>query len=422
MYTFKIAIIGLGYVGLPLAFAFQKKYKVIGYDISKKRIDSLNNGFDETNEITPDRFINAKNLSFSNTSSDLSDANVYIVTVPTPITESKIPDLSFLESASLEISKYLNNGDIVIYESTVYPGATEEICVPILEQGSSLKLNADFYIGYSPERINPGDMSHRIEDIKKITSGSNEYSARKIDNLYDSIIDAGTHPVSSIKVAEAAKVIENVQRDLNIGLVNELSVIFDKLKIPTHEVINAASTKWNFHKYIPGLVGGHCIGVDPYYLTFKSQSLGYTPDVILAGRKSNEEITNFIANKCIKTLVSRNKLNHGSKILVLGATFKENCPDTRNSKVPELCTKIVDFGLNVDIYDPLMSQDNTNSADGRINYINEPDGKYTAVIIAVKHNIFIEKGSQWIRNLSIKDGLIFDLKNTFPDEGDFTYL
>ena len=335
--NFKIGIIGLGYVGLPLAVEFSKKFNVVGFDIDSKRVLQLKKGIDKTNEVSKRQILNSsKSLEFTVSTETLSTANFFIVTVPTPITKSKQPDLKSIVSASRMIGSFLKQGDIVVYESTVYPGVTRDICIPILENKSKLKLNHDFFVGYSPERINPGDKSHRVNDITKVVSGSDAYSLKAISLVYKSIIDAGIHKASSIEVAEAAKVIENTQRDLNIALANELSIIFNKIGIDTKEVIEAASTKWNFSPFYPGLVGGHCIGVDPYYLTYKSELLGHNPEVILSGRNLNDNMPSHIVDSLKKTLKSKNKSLMHSKVLIMGYTFKENCPDTRNTKVLDL--------------------------------------------------------------------------------------
>jgi len=355
----KIAIIGLGYVGLPLAHAFSTKYKVVGFDISQSRIDELRNGYDRTLELSEEQVKEAisNGMEFTNQIEDIKDCNIYIVTVPTPIDEHKTPDLTPLLKASETIGKVLKPNDIVIYESTAYPGATEEDCVPILEKVSGLKFNEDFYCCYSPERINPGDKEHTVTKILKVTSGSTPEIAKHIDELYKSVITAGTHLAPSIKVAEAAKVIENAQRDINIAFVNELALIFDKLGIDTHDVLKAAGTKWNFLPFKPGLVGGHCIGVDPYYLTYKAKEVGYHPEVILAGRRINDNMGVHVANKVVKLMIHKGYIIKGSKVLVLGITFKENCPDIRNSRVIDVIRELQEFGCNVDVYDPWADEE-----------------------------------------------------------------
>ena len=382
--------------------------------INSQRISELNNGIDSTLELTNSELILAKELKFSHKSEDLASCNFYIITVPTPITKSNEPDLSPLINATKIVGEYLVKGDYVVYESTVYPGATEEDCAPILEKISGLKLNQDFFLGYSPERINPGDKKHRIADIRKITSGSSPEAALFIDKLYKTIISAGTYLASSIKVAEAAKVIENTQRDVNIALINELSLIFNELEISTEEVLDAAGTKWNFLPFKPGLVGGHCIGVDPYYLTYKAQSVGYEPEIILAGRKLNDEMSLHVSNRLIAKMTERNIEVSGSKVLVMGLTFKENCPDIRNTKVIDVVKILEEFHIDVDIYDPWIDSV-TADKNYDLNVISEPKkGEYDAVIIAVAHNIFIEKGIEFIKSLVKSDHVIFDVKYLFP--------
>ena len=357
--NYKLAIIGLGYVGLPLAHAFSSKYKVVGFDIAQWRIDELKNGIDRTLELDESQVNEAiaHGMEFTNQLEEIADCNIYIVTVPTPIDKHKKPDLTPLIKASETIGKVLKKDDVVIYESTVYPGATEEECVPVLEKFSGLKFNEDFFCGYSPERINPGDKEHTVTKILKVTSGSTPEIAEKIDDLYKSVITAGTHLAPSIKVAEAAKVIENSQRDINIAFVNELAVIFNKLGIDTNAVLDAAGTKWNFLKFKPGLVGGHCIGVDPYYLTHKAQEIGYNPEIILAGRRLNDNMGVYVANQVIKLMIKKGHKIEGSKTLVLGITFKENCPDIRNSRVIDVIKELQDFGCDVDVYDPWVDSE-----------------------------------------------------------------
>jgi UDP-N-acetyl-D-galactosamine dehydrogenase len=383
----KIGIIGLGYVGLPLAVEFGKIIEVIGFDINKERINELRKGHDRTKEVDAPELKASANLQYSCDTNDLKNVNYFIVTVPTPVDEFKKPDLKPLESASKTVGSVLKKGDIVIYESTVYPGCTEEICVPILEKVSGLKFNVDFFCGYSPERINPGDKLHGVTTIKKVTSGSTPAIAEKIDQLYLKIIKAGTYKASSIKVAEAAKVIENSQRDVNIAFVNELALIFDRLGIDTHEVLEAAGTKWNFLPFKPGLVGGHCIGVDPYYLTHKAESVGYHPEVILSGRRINDNMGIYIANTVIK-LMARNSLSiHKAKVLVLGITFKENCPDIRNSRVVDVIRELQSFGTHVDIYDPHADELEVKNEYG-LNLVLSANQKYDAVILTVSHREF----------------------------------
>ncbi len=408
----KIAIIGLGYVGLPLAIEFGKKYHVIGFDIDVNRIIELNNGEDRTLEANLVDLQTAKegskinSLNFSFDASDLNDCNVFIITVPTPIDQFKKPDLTPLLKASEMLGKILKRGDIVIYESTVYPGCTEEDCVPVLEKFSNLKFNLDFYCGYSPERINPGDKINTLTKIKKVTSGSTPEVAVKVDELYKSIISAGTFLAKSIKVAEASKAIENAQRDVNISFVNELSLIFDRMGIDTNDVLDAAATKWNFLKYKPGLVGGHCIGVDPYYLAHKAESLGYHPQVILSGRRVNDNMGMFVANKVVKLLIQNGKIIKGSKALVLGITFKENCPDIRNTKVTDIYNELLQFGLDVDVYDPHANSEEVIKEYG-IKLVSNLR-IYDAIVLAVSHNEFLE--IDFSRILNDKSSIIFDIK------------
>ena len=405
----KIAVIGLGYVGLPLAVEFGKKYDVIGYDINENRINELKKSFDKTNEITTEEISSAKLLQFSSNEKQLIDCNIYIVTVPTPINEFKAPDLNPLIKATRTISKYLKIGDVVIYESTVYPGCTEEICVPILETESGLKFNKNFFCGYSPERINPGDKVNTLTKIIKVTSGSNLKISLFVDDLYSSIITVGTFRAASIKVAEASKAIENAQRDLNISFVNELALIFDRIGIDTQDVLDAASTKWNFLKYKPGLVGGHCIGVDPYYLAHKAQSLGYNPQVILSGRRVNDTMGMFVASKLIKLMIHKQLQIKSANVLVLGMTFKENCSDIRNSKVIDIYKELLQFGLNVNVYDPLADKKEVFQ-EYRIKLINKL-GKYDAVILAVSHEIF--KNIQLQEILKGKNSVVYDIKSFY---------
>lgn len=400
-----IAIIGLGYVGLPLAAEFGKVRRTIGFDINKNRIDELNQGVDKTLELSKEELLLAKHLSFTNSVDEITKANYYIITVPTPIDAHKKPDLTPLEKASAVVGQVLKKGDIVIYESTVYPGATEEVCVPILEKESGLIFNNDFFCGYSPERINPGDKEHRVADIKKVTSGSTPEIGEEVDLLYKEIITAGTHLASSIKVAEAAKVIENAQRDLNIAFVNELAKIFHKVGIDTHEVLEAAGTKWNFLPFKPGLVGGHCIGVDPYYLTYKAESLGYTPEVILAGRRVNDGMGAYVAGRVMK-LLNVAGTAHNARVLVLGITFKEDCPDIRNSKVIDVIRELEEFGARVEVYDP-----NADKAEVKREYnidlVDSLTGTYDAIVFAVKHQKF--DALNWT---DLKNGntVLFDVK------------
>ena len=407
----RLAIIGLGYVGLPLAVEFGKKYDTIGFDINAKRIEELKQGIDRTLEISPEELKEAKNLSFTTSIEDIKDATIYIVTVPTPIDEHKNPDLTPLIMASRTVGRVLKKGDIVIYESTVFPGCTEEVCVPELERESGLKFNEDFFCGYSPERINPGDKKHRLPNIKKVTSGSTPEIAKKVDELYKSIITAGTHLAPSIKVAEAAKVIENAQRDINIAFVNELALIFDKLNIDTLDVLEAAGTKWNFLPFRPGLVGGHCIGVDPYYLAYKAKEVGYHPQIILAGRRTNDEMGVFVANKVVKLLIHKGHKVKGSKALVLGITFKENCPDIRNSRVIDVINELKDFGIDVDVYDPWADKEEVRREYDLELLQQEPSFKnYDSIILAVAHEQFKELDYSAIPKTSV----VFDIKGVLP--------
>jgi UDP-N-acetyl-D-galactosamine dehydrogenase len=411
----KIAIIGLGYVGLPLALEFAKKYQVVGFDISNQRIAQLQNGIDRTNETTSveiqkvlNKDSNGIGLFLTSNVDFIKDSQIYIVTVPTPITIAKTPDLDPLKRASKMIGKFLSNDDIVIYESTVYPGCTEEVCVPILENTSGLVFNKDFFCGYSPERINPGDKINTLTKIKKVTSGSNTAIARKVDDLYKSIITAGTHLASSIKVAEASKVIENAQRDVNISFVNELALIFDRIGIDTNEVLEAAATKWNFLHYKPGLVGGHCISVDPYYLAYKAEELGYHPAVLLSGRRVNDQMGQFVGAKVIKLMINKGFTIKNSNVLLLGITFKENCPDIRNSKIIDIYTELLTYGANVDVYDPLAVIEEVK-AEFDIDLIKDVNHvDYDAVIFAVAHDNFL---SDKFQDLVADKRIIFDLKN-----------
>ena len=415
----KIAVIGLGYVGLPLAHAFSEKYEVVGFDISKWRIDELSSGYDRTLELSSEQVNEAiKNgMKFTLDTNDIKDCNIYIVTVPTPIDKNKRPDLTPLIKASETVGKVLKKGDIVIYESTVYPGATEEDCVPVLEKFSNLKFNTDFFCGYSPERINPGDKEHTVTKILKVTSGSTPEIGKKVDELYASIITAGTHLAPTIKVAEAAKVIENSQRDINIAFVNELAIIFNKLGINTNDVLEAAGTKWNFLPFKPGLVGGHCIGVDPYYLTHKAQSIGYNPEIILAGRRLNDNMGIYVANQVIKLMIKKGHKIEGSKVLVLGITFKENCPDIRNSRVIDVIEELKEFGCSIDVYDPWADPKEVKEEYNIDLILNSQFSilNYNAVVLAVAHEEFKKLNSQ-LSNINSK--LIkFDIKSIL-DETD----
>lgn len=403
---YKIAIIGLGYVGLPLAVEFGKKYDVVGFDINQSRIDELKNGVDRTLEVDSEGLKSATRLSYSTQINDIKKCNVYIVTVPTPVDEYKRPDLTPLIKASETVGKALKKGDIVVYESTVYPGCTEEDCVPVLERVSGLKFNEDFFCGYSPERINPGDKEHTVTKILKVTSGSTPEIADKVDAMYGSIITAGTHKASSIKVAEAAKVIENSQRDINIAFVNELSIIFSKMGIDTLDVLAAAGTKWNFLPFRPGLVGGHCIGVDPYYLTFKAESMGYHPEVILAGRRINDNMGAYVAKEVVKLLIKKSHKVDGARILVLGITFKENCPDIRNSRVIDVISELSDFGCAVEVYDPWADVAEVKH-EYRLALVEKPSGKYDAVVLAVAHKEFVTLD---IDTLKKENSVVYDIK------------
>ncbi|MDA9555480.1 nucleotide sugar dehydrogenase [Pelobium sp.] len=411
--NYKIGIIGQGYVGLPLAAAFGSVFNTIGFDIDKERINNLKNFKDQTKQLTPDEIKKAHLLSFSSELNDIKDCNIYIITVPTPINQFKSPDLTLLLRATEMIGTLLQPNDLVIYESTVYPGCTEEDCVPLLEQISGLKLNKNLFIGYSPERINPGDKINTLTKIKKVTSGSNADTARKVDELYQSIITAGTHLAPSIKVAEASKAIENAQRDLNISFVNELALIFDRMQIDTNDVIEAAATKWNFLKFKPGLVGGHCIGVDPYYLAYKAESLGYHPQVILSGRRVNDNMGMFVANKLIKLMLKKEHKIMNSKVLILGFTFKENCPDIRNTRVIDIYNELIGFDLTVDVYDPWANPKEVKE-EYQINLIHQIDiQKYQAVIIAAAHHQFLEIDfSQFKKN----NAVVFDTKSIINRE------
>ena len=411
----RVAIIGLGYVGLPLAVEFGKRRPVLGFDINQARIAELRGGTDHTLETDAHELAAATQLAFSHDRADLKSCQVFIVTVPTPVDQANRPDLTPLVKASETVGQALKKGDIVVYESTVYPGATEEVCVPILEKTSGLKFNVDFFCGYSPERINPGDKEHRLPTIKKVTSGSTPEVASAVDGLYAQIITAGTHKASSIKVAEAAKVIENTQRDLNIALMNELCLIFRKLGIDTLEVLQAAGTKWNFLPFRPGLVGGHCIGVDPYYLTHKAQEVGYHPEVILAGRRINDSMAAHVADETVKLMLRKNLPVLGSRILVLGLTFKENCPDVRNTKVVDIVKTLRGYNAEVDVYDPWIDTDEAMHEYGLACLEDAPQpGRYGAVIVAVGHREFQAMGAQGIQALGIPGAVIFDVKGLLP--------
>lgn len=406
----QIAIIGLGYVGLPLAVEFGKHYATLGFDINQARIRELQRGEDHTLEVSSEELSEATKLSYSADINDLRRANVFIVTVPTPIDEHRQPDLTPLVKASETLGKVIKAGDVVIYESTVYPGATEEDCIPVIERVSGLKYNVDFFAGYSPERINPGDKEHRVTTIKKVTSGSTPEVAEFVDSLYRSIITAGTYKASSIRVAEAAKVIENTQRDLNIALINELAVIFNKLGIDTEEVLLAAGTKWNFLPFRPGLVGGHCIGVDPYYLTHKAQAIGYHPEVILAGRRINDSMGRYVVSELVKAMIKRRIHVAGAKVLVMGLTFKENCPDIRNTKVVDILAELKEYGVEADVFDPWVDAAEAQHEYGITPLSTPEQGAYDAVILAVGHKEFRTLGAAGIRALMKPDSILYDLK------------
>jgi len=413
----KLAVIGLGYVGLPLAVEFGKTMPVIGYDISHRRVEELQAGHDHTLEVDDDELATAVGLAFTTDPATLDAANVFIVTTPTPIDKHKQPDLSPVLSATRTIAEHLRPGDVVIYESTVYPGATEEECVPVLERVSGLTLNHDFFVGYSPERINPGDKVHRVTTIVKVTSGSTPETADFVDSLYRSIITAGTHRAPSIKVAEAAKVIENTQRDVNIALINELGILFNKLGIDTEDVLLAAGSKWNFLPFRPGLVGGHCIGVDPYYLTHKAQSVGYHPEIILAGRRLNDSMGSYVASQLVKRMTKERIQVQGSRVLVLGLTFKENTPDLRNSRVIDILHELRDYDIAVDVHDPWADPEEAAVAYGIDLVLHPAPHSYDAIVIAVAHSQFIELGYGAIRKWGKTAGVIvYDLKHIFPKE------
>ncbi|QBG37721.1 Vi polysaccharide biosynthesis UDP-N-acetylglucosamine C-6 dehydrogenase TviB [Litorilituus sediminis] len=416
MKDIKIAIVGLGYVGLPLAVEFGKKYQTVGFDINANRISQLKAGHDTTMEVSDEELAEPKLISYTANVDELASCNVYIVTVPTPIDEHKQPDLTPLISASKMLAQVVAQGDIVIYESTVYPGATEDVCIPEIEKHSGLVFNQDFYGGYSPERINPGDKEHRVTNILKVTSGSTPEIANFIDDLYASIITAGTYKASSIQVAEAAKVIENTQRDLNIALINELAVIFNKLNIDTEEVLKAAGTKWNFLPFRPGLVGGHCIGVDPYYLTHKAQAIGYNPEVILAGRRINDSMGEYVVSQLVKAMLKAKLAVSGANVLIMGLTFKENCPDVRNTKVVDIISELEEYDINLEVYDPWVDAQEAKSEYG-VELINKPKaGYYDAVIFAVAHNEFKVLSGADIRAMMKPEHIIYDLKYMLDPE------
>jgi UDP-N-acetyl-D-galactosamine dehydrogenase len=410
----RIGVVGLGYVGLPLAVEFGKHYPTVGFDTNPARIEELLQGKDSSLEVEPQELREVRHLGYASGPSDLADCNLYVVTVPTPVNAHKEPDLRPLQSASRTLGGVLKRGDIVVYESTVYPGATEEVCVPLLEEVSGLRFNQDFYAGYSPERINPGDKEHRLVNIKKVTSGSTPEVADLVDRLYGSIIVAGTHKASSIRVAEAAKVIENTQRDVNIALINELALIFNRLGIDTEEVLAAAGSKWNFLPFRPGLVGGHCIGVDPYYLTHKAQAIGYHPEIILAGRRLNDSMGSYVASRVIKLMMQRNLVHNGNRVLILGLTFKENCPDLRNTRVVDVVKELQDYGIACDVHDPWLDPDQAEAEYG-IRPVAEPArGTYDAIILAVAHRQFRDLGADRIRALGKPGAVLYDVKHLFP--------
>ena len=410
----RIGIIGLGYVGLPLAVYMARHYPVVGFDIKADRIADLKRGIDSTREVTDEEFRAATGLSFTHDTADLKTCNFFIVTVPTPIDAAKRPDLTPLEGASRTVGSVLKRGDVVVYESTVYPGATEEVCVPILETHSKLTFNQDFFAGYSPERINPGDAKHRLPDIRKITSGSTPDAAELVNAVYARVITAGTFRAGSIRVAEAAKVIENIQRDVNIALINELAQLFKALGLETREVLAAAGTKWNFHGYTPGLVGGHCIGVDPYYLTHKAQSIGFHPEVILAGRRINDGMAAFVAMDIVRTMLAAKIRLDTARVLVMGFTFKENCPDTRNTKVADLVRELKGFAGSVEIFDPVADPKAIEHEYGLAATDRQPAGPFDAVVLAVRHDAFAALGTTALRALLQPNGIIYDVKGVLP--------
>ncbi|CDM25726.1 Vi polysaccharide biosynthesis UDP-N-acetylglucosamine C-6 dehydrogenase TviB [Castellaniella defragrans] len=406
----RLAVVGLGYVGLPLAVEFGKHRDVLGFDINTRRIEELRAGRDHTLEVDGPELAQARHLRYSSDPAELASANVFIVTVPTPIDEYKQPDLTPLERASETIGRVLKRGDIVIYESTVYPGATEEVCVPVLERISGLRFNVDFYAGYSPERINPGDKQHRVSTIRKVTSGSTPEVADLVDALYRQIITAGTHKAPSIKVAEAAKVIENTQRDVNIALINELALIFNRLGIDTLDVLEAAGTKWNFLPFRPGLVGGHCIGVDPYYLTHKAQSIGYHPEIILAGRRLNDSMGSYVVSQLVKAMTKRRIQVQGSRVLVMGLAFKENCPDLRNTRVVDIVRELGEYSIEVDVYDPWVDPAEARHEYGITPVAQPAAGAYDGIILAVAHHQFAAMGAAALRALGKPEHVLYDLK------------
>ena len=412
----KIGIVGLGYVGLPLAVEFGKLYSTVGFDIHEGRVAELEGGTDSTLECSSEELAEASHLTYTSNLDDIAACNFYIVTVPTPIGDSNRPLLTPLRAASITLGKVIKKGDIVVYESTVYPGATEEFCVPLLEQGSGLKMNEDFFVGYSPERINPGDKEHRLPSILKVTSASTPEAADFVDAIYASIVTAGTHKASSIKVAEAAKVIENTQRDVNIALVNELAMIFERVGIDTEEVLVAAGTKWNFLPFRPGLVGGHCIGIDPYYLTYKAEQLGYHPQMILAGRRINDNMSLYISSQIVKLMLGKRIQPHCARVLMLGLTFKENCPDLRNTKIVDIVAELASYGMNVDVHDPWVDAAEAKDEYG-LDVVAAPEqGAYDAVIIGVAHDEFRELGAVGIRAFCKDTSVLYDIKYVLPSD------
>ncbi|MGD2081601.1 MAG: nucleotide sugar dehydrogenase [Chromatiales bacterium] len=415
----RIGVLGLGYVGLPLAVQLGKRFPTIGFDVNPRRIEELRAGRDSSLEVEPEELARIEHLSYTDDPAELAACNTYVVTVPTPIDEYKQPDLSPLVNASRMLGGLLGAGDVAVFESTVYPGATEEVCVPIMEEVSGLRLNRDFFVGYSPERINPGDKEHRLSSIVKVTSGSTPEAARFVDALYRSIVTAGTHMASSIRVAEAAKVIENTQRDVNIALINELAIIFNRLGIDTEEVLSAAATKWNFLPFRPGLVGGHCIGVDPYYLTHKAQAIGHHPEMILAGRRINDGMGAYVASNVIKLMVRKGLPCAGARALVMGLAFKENCPDLRNTRVVDIIGELAGYGIDVDVYDPWVDADQAEEEYG-IRPIQAPvEGTYHAVVLAVAHRQFRAMPPATLRGLCAEGGVIYDIKHLLPrDQAD----
>jgi UDP-N-acetyl-D-galactosamine dehydrogenase len=412
----QVGVIGLGYVGLPLAVAFGSQFPTVGLDEKPERIEELQSGHDHTGEVNPAELAEARQLSFTSDSNKLTECNFYVIAVPTPVDEHKVPDLSPLVSATWTVGKVLKKGDIVVYESTVYPGATEETCVPLLEQLSGLVYNRDFFCGYSPERMNPGDKEHRLQTVQKVVSGSTPAALDVIDTMYSSIVPAGTFRAVSIKVAEAAKVIENTQRDVNIALINELAVLFDRMGIDTQSVLAAASTKWNFLRFKPGLVGGHCIGVDPYYLTYKAQALGYTPQVILAGRRINDSMGEYVAYRTLKLMALKGMTIAESRVLILGFTFKENCPDVRNTRVIDIVGELRGLGCDVDVFDPIADVNDTRRLYG-IELVERPEhGSYDTIILAVAHDVFVQDQAFSPRSYGKDECVVFDVKGALPRE------